>query len=109
MTSPGDVDAQQFWGLIEAALRQLDNPVATGANEVVMVALAAEPVASLGGIVRERVDDPVLGQRAERPVDGREADSLAAGAQAAVELLRGDVVRLARELVEHPQPLPRHA
>jgi hypothetical protein len=51
----------------------------------------------------------VLGQRAERPVDGREADSLAAGAQAAVELLRGDVVRLARELLEHPQPLPRHA
>jgi len=76
---------------------------------VVMVALAAKPVAGLERVVRERVDDPVLGESAQRSVDGREADSVPLFAQTAVELLRGHVVRLARELLEHAEPLPRHA
>ena len=74
-----------------------------------MVALAAEPVAGLERVVRERVDDPVLGESAQRSVDGRKADSLPLLAQTAVELLRGHVVRLARELLQHSEPLPRNA
>ena len=61
----------------EAALAKLDHAVALGAHEVVVMRVAAEPVAGLAAAVRERVDDAVLDEAAERPVDGREADLLA--------------------------------
>ena len=93
--------------LVQPALRQLDDPVALGADEVVMVALAAEAVARLERVVRERVDDPVLGEGSERPVDGREADALSRFPEPAVELLRRHVVRLPCELLEHADALLR--
>lgn len=63
---------------IELAVGELDDAVAAGADEVVMMALAAPPVAELARTVRERVDDAGLGQEAERAVDGRQAELLAA-------------------------------
>jgi hypothetical protein len=91
--------------VVEAAVGQLDHAVAAGADEVMVVLVAADPVAALLGAVREDVDDALLGQDAERAVDGREADALAAVAEPAEKLLGGRVVRLPGELLEHPQPL----
>ena len=73
-----------------------------------MVPLPAPAIAELAGPVRERVD-PGLGQQAERAVDGREAELLAARAKPVVELLGGDVVLLAHQLGEHPHALARGA
>ena len=66
-----------FQPRLEAALAELDHTMALGAHEVVVMRVAAEPVARLAGAVRERVDDAVLDEAAERPVDGRQADLLA--------------------------------
>ena len=37
-----------------------------------MVRVAAQAVAELGAVMRERVDDALLAEQRERPVDGRE-------------------------------------
>ena len=90
---------------IEPAVRELDHAVAARADEVVVVLPAAEAVAGLARAVGEDVDDTLVGQDGERPVHGREADPLAAGTEALVELLRGRIVRLADELGEHARAL----
>ena len=56
----------------EPALLDFDDPVAARAGEVMVMRVAAQPVAELGAVMRERVDDPLLAQHCERPVDGRE-------------------------------------
>ena len=94
---------------VEPAVRELDHAVAARAHEVVVVLAAAEAVAGLARAVREHVDDAFVGQDGERAVHGGEADALPAGAEALVQLLRGGVVRLARELREHARALRRRA
>jgi zinc transport system substrate-binding protein len=74
-----------------------------------MVPLPAPAIAELAGSMREGVDHAGLGQEAERAVDGREAELLAARAKPVVELLGGDVVLLAHQLGEHPHALARGA
>ena len=90
----------------ELAVVQLDDAVALGADEVMVVALGAAAVAELAGAVREDVDDALVREEPERPVDGREPEALAAGPQALVELLGRHVVGLREELREHGRALP---
>ena len=59
--------------------------------------------------MRELVDDAVLAEERERPVDGGEPDRLAALAKARVDLLRGRVMRLGGKRLEHEQALARRA
>ena len=92
---------------VETAVRELDHAMAARANEVVVVLPAAEAVAGLARPVREHVDDALVGQDREGPVDRREADPLPAGSEALVQLLGGRVVRLAGELGKHAQALRR--
>jgi zinc transport system substrate-binding protein len=92
---------------LEVALVELDDATAARADEVMVMALAAPAVAELSGVVRERVDDALLGQEPQRAVDGREAEPLPATAQAFVQLLRGDVVAFTHQLGEHDHPLAR--
>jgi zinc transport system substrate-binding protein len=70
-----------------------------------MVSRAAEPVTGLPGVVHELVDDVLLAQDGQRPIDRREADPLAALAQPRVDLLGGGVVRFGGEGLEDEQPL----
>jgi zinc transport system substrate-binding protein len=72
---------------------------------VVVLVEAAVAVAELPRAVRERVHRPGLGEERERPVDGREAEPLAARPQPLVQLLGGDVVALAHQLREHGHAL----
>ena len=92
---------------VELALAELDDPMAAGADEVMVMLVAAPPVAELVGAMRDRVDDALALEQAERPVDGGEPDAPAAAAEAGVELLRGDVVLFAHELGENLDALPR--
>lgn len=71
-----------------------------------VVALGAAAVAQLAGAVGEDVDDALVREQAERPVDGREPEALAAGPQPLVELLRRHVVGLHEELREDARALP---
>ena len=94
---------------VELAVADLDDPVAVGADEVVVVRVAAPAVAELATVVRERVDGAGAREQGERPVDGREADPLAAAAETLVERLCRHVVALAHELGEDVDPLARGA
>lgn len=94
---------------VELAVAELDDAVTGRAHEVMVVAAAAPAVAELAGMVGEGVHDPGLGEEPERPIDGRQAEALAPGPQALVELLRRHVVALAHELGEQRDPLPRRA
>jgi len=86
---------------VEPAVVQLDDPVAFATDEVVVVAIRAEAVAKLSAVVAHRVDDIVIAEKRECPVDRREADGrVAAISEAPPEDLRGHVVRLRRQLVE---------
>jgi zinc transport system substrate-binding protein len=76
---------------------------------MVVVTRAAEPVTRLAAAMRELVHDVFLPEDGERPVDGREADPLAALAQAGVNLLRCRVVWLRSQGLENEQPLLRRA
>jgi zinc transport system substrate-binding protein len=91
-------------GVDLAALELLD-AMAARADEVVVVSRAAEPVTTLPGVVYELVDDILLAQDGQRPIDRREADPLAALAQPRVDLLSCGVVRLGGECLEHEEPL----
>src|SRR2546423_7509824 len=79
--------------------------MALGADQVVVVLLAAEPVARLARAVHEDVDDASLAQQAQRPVDRGEPDPGAAARQLSMNLLRGRVVRLVREGGQDRKPL----
>jgi zinc transport system substrate-binding protein len=69
------------------------------------MALGAPPVAELAGPVREDIDNSLVGEEAERPVDRRKPEPLAARPQPLVELLGGDVVGLPEELGEDGRAL----
>jgi len=88
----------------EIALPHLDDAVAALAEQMVVVRVAAEPVALLGAVVGEDVDDAALAQKRERAVDGGQARARVALAEPRPELLRGRVVPLAGELLEHLEP-----
>jgi zinc transport system substrate-binding protein len=84
--------------LLEFAVGELNDAVAPGADEMVVVILAAHPVAELAGVVGNRVDDSPLVEQSERPVDGGEPDAAAFRAHAGVQALGRDVVALSGEL-----------
>jgi hypothetical protein len=92
---------------VELARAELDDPVALGADEVVVMPFAAKAVADLVGMMLQRIDDAVLAEEGERPVDGRQTDRLSAAAQPCVDLLRGRVVGLRSERPEHCKALTR--
>jgi hypothetical protein len=89
----------------ELAVAELDHPMAVGADEVVMVLVAAEAIADLAGMVHEGVDRASLAQERERAIDRREPDRLALRAKPCMDLLRAGVVGLRRQCVEHAEPL----
>ena len=92
---------------VEVAVAELDDAVARAADEMVMVSLAAEAVADLAGMVHQRVHYAVLTEERKGAVHGRESHCFAAGDEPPVDLLRGRVVRLRGQSVEHRYPLPR--
>jgi zinc transport system substrate-binding protein len=71
-----------------------------------VVSLGAAAVAELARPVGQDVDDALLGEEPECPVDGCEAQPLAARAQPLVELLGRHVVGLPEELGEDGRALP---
>ena len=89
----------------ELALDELDDTVALGAHEMMVVPLRAAAIAELAGPVGEDVDEALVGEEPERTVDGRESQPLAARAQPLVELLCRDVVGLGEELGEDGRAL----
>ena len=91
--------------LLERAALELDDALARDAGEVVVVREAAQPVRRFAARARERVDRPVLGERLQRAVHGREADPETAPTEPDVELLRAGPVRLALELADDGEPL----
>src|SRR5947207_9306747 len=72
---------------------------------MVMMLLAAEPVARLCRAVHQSVDDSALAEQRERAVHGGETDPNAAGGELPVDLLGGGVVRLFGQRAEHGEPL----
>lgn len=93
----------------EVALLDLDDAMAAGAEQVMVVRIAAQAIAELAAVVGERVDDALLVEEREGAVDRREADRGGAAAQAAPQRLGRKVVALACELLEHLEPLARRA
>ena len=67
---------------VHFAALELGDAVAARADEMVMVALAAEAITGLARPVGEFVDDAVLAEKRERPVHRREPDPLTALPQA---------------------------
>src|SRR4029079_18552085 len=94
---------------VHLAAFELGHAVAARADEMVMVPLAAEAVTGLARPGRELVEDTVLAEKRKRPVDGGEADRVAALAKARVDLLRRRIVGLGRERLENEQALARRA
>jgi hypothetical protein len=94
---------------VQVAIAELDNAVAPFADEVVVVAVAAEAIADLAWMMAERVDRVALAERGEGAVYGREADALASGGERSVDLLRRRVVALRCERGEDCEALPRRA
>ena len=90
---------------LEIAVRQLDDAVAAGADEVMMVDVAAEPVAEFSCVMGERVHGAVLVEKRQRPVHGGEPDVSASSTKPIVELAGGDVVVLAGQLLDDQKPL----
>lgn len=92
---------------VKIAVGELYHPVAFLADEMVVVAAAAQAVTDLAGMVHERVDHASFAERGEGAVDGREADGLAGGAQRRMDLLGSCIVLLCRKRAEYREPLPR--
>ena len=92
----------------QALLVDLHDSVAVGADQMVVMRLAAEPVAELSLVMSERVDNALLTQQRKRPVNRRETDRrFVPLAKALPQRLRGRVVGLDRQLAKHFQSLPR--
>lgn len=85
--------------LLELAVAELDDRVALGADEMVVMTVAADAITNGVAEVCERLDHPGVREHSERAVNGRQTDPPSAPAQPVVELLGGDVVGLAQELV----------
>jgi len=92
---------------LQVAVRELDDAMAARADQVVVVNVSAEPVAELAGVVGERVHRAVLLEEGQRAVDGGEPDVGASSTQPVVQLAGGDVVVLARQLLDDPDSLGR--
>jgi zinc/manganese transport system substrate-binding protein len=93
--------------VVEAALIHLDDAMTALTQQMVVMRDAAEPVALLTAVVGEDVDHAGIAEQRECAVDGRQPCPRVALAKASPELLRGDVVALARELLEHLEPARR--
>ena len=90
----------------EVAFVDLDDSVAAIAEQVMVVRVGAEPVAVLVPVVRQDVDHAVVDEQGEGAVDGGDPDEVVpAVAKTLPELLGRRIVRLARELGEHGDPL----
>ncbi len=92
---------------VEVAVAELDDAVARAADEVMVMALAAEPVADLAGMVHQRIYDTGLAEEREGAVDSCEADGVAARGEPPVNLLRRGVVRLRGQSIQHREALAR--
>ena len=92
---------------VEVAVAEFHDAVASAADEMMVVTLAAKAIADLAGMVHQRVHDSVLAEQRERAVDGCESDCIAARDEAPMDLLRRRVVRLRRQRLQHCEPLPR--
>jgi hypothetical protein len=92
---------------IEVAVGELDDPVALLADEVVMVALAAEAVADLASVVHQRIDGATTAEGRKRPVDRCEADTISPARERGMDLLRGGVVPLGSKGGEDGKALAR--
>ena len=90
---------------IQVAIDELDHAVAALTDEMVVVLLAAEPVARLARVMAERVDGAAVAECGQRPIHGREPDALAGAGKSRVDLLRGRVVPLVGEDAEDGKPL----
>jgi hypothetical protein len=110
---PGDreavIAAETIEPGIELASAQLDNLMALGAGQVVVMLISAQPVTELAGAVGEGIDHSMAAQQAESSVDGGEADRDAARSQRLEDLLGGRVVRLCLERLEDVKALAGHA
>jgi zinc transporter, ZIP family len=93
--------------VVEPALLHLDDPVAALAEQMMVVLVAAQPVALLTPVVGEDIDHALLAEERERPIDRGEPGCRVALAEPAPELLCRHVVALARELLEHLEPARR--
>jgi hypothetical protein len=106
---PGDREAvcaaKAIEPRVELAFAKLDDLMALGTRQVVVMLISAEPVADLAWAVHERVNDAVTAQQAEGTVDGREADRDASCSQRFENLLGSRVVRLGLERLEDLEPL----
>jgi hypothetical protein len=89
---------------VEPALLDLDDAMAALAEEVMVMRVAAEPVALLAAVMGEDIDDALLAQERQRPVDRGQASAGVALAQPSPKLLGRHVVALAPKLLEHLEP-----
>ena len=88
----------------EAAVGQLHDAVAFGANEVVVMARAAEAVTGLCPAVGKGVDHTRSGEVVESSIDGRKTDWFGANGQPPMDGLSRRIVRLAGELIQNGNP-----
>lgn len=72
----------------DVAVRDLLDPSAGFAHQVMVMLDRAEPVTQLDGILTEHVDDAIGGEQAERAVDGGKAGTAPRVTQPVVQLLR---------------------
>jgi hypothetical protein len=91
--------------LREVALRQLLDPPASGADQVVVMALAAEAVRRLAVVVADRVQETRPRERPEGPVDRRESELRAVIAREAEHVGRAQGAVLGGEGPEHGDAL----
>jgi hypothetical protein len=90
---------------LEALVLEGDDLAAVGADEVVMVVSAAgrlEPCDAVADV--HPLDESELGERVERAVDTRDADSATVVPDAVVDLLRGQAAALRGEVFDDGPP-----
>jgi zinc/manganese transport system substrate-binding protein len=92
----------------QALLVNLNNSVAVGTDQMMVMRLSAKPVAELSLVVSECVHDAFLAQQRERSVDGRETDRRSARLTKTLpQCLRRHVIGLGGQLAKHLQSLAR--
>lgn len=77
------------------------------ADEVMVVTLAAKPVAGLPWMMAERIDGAAVAEGSQRAIDRGQADAVAAIGECSMDFLRGRVVPFGRKDIHHCQPLSR--
>jgi hypothetical protein len=91
------LDRYPLQPVTQIAVVKLDDAMTFTADEVVMMAFAAQAVAELTGTVRQGIHNPTLVEERKRPVDRRQPDRFSSIGQPGVDLLRGRGVRFGRE------------